>query len=247
MNKLFRRNTCWLAAILCTMLLCTGCSSAAKTDKRIPELESSQTVESTMERESVSESETEPIIESLSESEAELISKTESETERVTETEATTDSVKSEEIGETVAVETVKPTEPPVVVQVPETQPVLELVPEHPAEEVPDRIIEVPVETAPPAPTTTAAPEPTTKAAPPLPPTTAAPTVAPTEPQVAPQPPAPPAGGEVRYILNTNTKKFHYLSCSSVKQIKPEHYLEFSGSRDEAMAQGYVPCKRCNP
>ena len=47
------------------------------------------------------------------------------------------------------------------------------------------------------------------------------------------------------YILNTNTKKFHYPTCSSVKQMKDKNILEFTGSRDEIMAQGYSACKRC--
>lgn len=48
------------------------------------------------------------------------------------------------------------------------------------------------------------------------------------------------------YILNTNTKKFHYPSCSAVKQMKDSNKEEFSGSRDEVIDQGYVPCKKCN-
>lgn len=49
------------------------------------------------------------------------------------------------------------------------------------------------------------------------------------------------------YIANTNTMKFHYPSCSSVDQMNPSNKMEFSGSRDELISQGYVPCKRCNP
>lgn len=49
------------------------------------------------------------------------------------------------------------------------------------------------------------------------------------------------------YILNTNTKKFHYPSCSSVKQMKASNKKEYTGSRDDLIAQGYDPCKKCNP
>lgn len=49
------------------------------------------------------------------------------------------------------------------------------------------------------------------------------------------------------YVLNTNTKKFHYSSCSSVSTIKPENYGTFEGTRDEVIAQGYEPCGRCHP
>ena len=49
------------------------------------------------------------------------------------------------------------------------------------------------------------------------------------------------------YILNTNTRKFHYPSCSSVDSMKEKNKLEYNGTRDEIIAQGYEPCKRCNP
>lgn len=49
------------------------------------------------------------------------------------------------------------------------------------------------------------------------------------------------------YVLNTNTKKFHRPSCSSVAQMSPENKAAFSGSREELIAAGYDPCKRCNP
>lgn len=49
------------------------------------------------------------------------------------------------------------------------------------------------------------------------------------------------------YVLNTNTKKFHYPSCSSVKQMKDSNKRFFDGTRDEVITQGYSPCKRCNP
>lgn len=49
------------------------------------------------------------------------------------------------------------------------------------------------------------------------------------------------------YVLNTNTRKFHYPSCSSVSQIAPQNYSTSSSSREELIAQGYDPCGRCNP
>lgn len=62
-----------------------------------------------------------------------------------------------------------------------------------------------------------------------------------TEP--APEPPAP-ATTELTYILNTKTKKFHKPSCNSLPTV---NRLDSSESRDSIIAQGYVPCKRCNP
>ena len=50
-----------------------------------------------------------------------------------------------------------------------------------------------------------------------------------------------------KYVLNTNTKKFHYPSCSSVKTIKSQHRKDYTGSRSNVIAMGYTPCKRCNP
>ena len=56
------------------------------------------------------------------------------------------------------------------------------------------------------------------------------------------------SGGESgTYVLNTNTKKFHRPDCSSADKIKPENRQDFTGSREELIAQGYDPCKSCNP
>lgn len=49
------------------------------------------------------------------------------------------------------------------------------------------------------------------------------------------------------YVLNTNTHKFHYPSCRSVKKISPENYSTSNNSRDEIISQGYDPCGICNP
>lgn len=49
------------------------------------------------------------------------------------------------------------------------------------------------------------------------------------------------------YILNANTKKFHYPTCSSVKDMKDENKQEFHGTRNEVIAIGYSPCGRCKP
>ena len=49
------------------------------------------------------------------------------------------------------------------------------------------------------------------------------------------------------YILNTNTKKFHYPTCSSVKDMKDKNKQEYHGTRGEVIAKGYSPCGRCKP
>lgn len=52
---------------------------------------------------------------------------------------------------------------------------------------------------------------------------------------------------EVSYVLNKNTKKFHYTWCSSVNDMKEKNKWRYSGMRDDVIDMGYVPCKRCNP
>ena len=49
------------------------------------------------------------------------------------------------------------------------------------------------------------------------------------------------------YILNKSSKKFHYPWCSSVSDMKESNKIYFTGTRDDAIAKGYTPCKRCNP
>lgn len=49
------------------------------------------------------------------------------------------------------------------------------------------------------------------------------------------------------YVLNTNTKKFHYPSCGSAKQITDKNRDEYTGTRDELIAMGYSPCGKCHP
>lgn len=46
------------------------------------------------------------------------------------------------------------------------------------------------------------------------------------------------------YILNTSSKKFHRLSCSS---LPTKNRKDTEMSRDEIISKGYVPCKKCNP
>lgn len=58
--------------------------------------------------------------------------------------------------------------------------------------------------------------------------------------------PQPVAEG-TSYVLNTNTKKFHHTWCSSVNEMKAKNREDFTGSRDDVIARGFVPCKRCNP
>lgn len=49
---------------------------------------------------------------------------------------------------------------------------------------------------------------------------------------------------ELTYVLNTKTKKFHKPTCNSLPTTNRK---DSSESRDSIIAQGYEPCKRCNP
>lgn len=56
-----------------------------------------------------------------------------------------------------------------------------------------------------------------------------------------------PSSEGTKYILNTNTMKFHYPSCSSADSISKNNRAEYTGTRDELIDQGYSPCGRCHP
>lgn len=49
------------------------------------------------------------------------------------------------------------------------------------------------------------------------------------------------------YVLNKNTKKFHFPDCGSVSQIKESNRSDYHGTRQELLDRGYSPCGRCKP
>lgn len=51
---------------------------------------------------------------------------------------------------------------------------------------------------------------------------------------------------EISYIGNKNSKKFHLSSCDGVKNMDSKNKITFS-SREDAIENGYTPCKTCNP
>ena len=57
------------------------------------------------------------------------------------------------------------------------------------------------------------------------------------------------AGGdeESRYVLNTNSKKFHLPDCSGVANMSPSNRQDYTGTRQSLLDQGYEPCGICNP
>ena len=52
---------------------------------------------------------------------------------------------------------------------------------------------------------------------------------------------------EAKYILNTNSKKIHRPTCSSAKKMKESNKQEYTGSKNDLLAQGYTTCGICNP
>ena len=65
--------------------------------------------------------------------------------------------------------------------------------------------------------------------------------------QITPESSVSQESRETTYVLNTNTMKFHYPTCSSVDDMKEKNKQIYTGSREEVINMGYVPCKRCNP
>ena len=56
-----------------------------------------------------------------------------------------------------------------------------------------------------------------------------------------------PVKNEIDYIVNTNTGKFHYPSCRSVKQMKDSNKRYVTFDRQELLDQGYESCGICHP
>ncbi len=53
--------------------------------------------------------------------------------------------------------------------------------------------------------------------------------------------------GTTEYVLNTNSKKFHVPSCSSVDQMSAKNRQDVTDTRENIVGRGFEPCKRCNP
>lgn len=49
------------------------------------------------------------------------------------------------------------------------------------------------------------------------------------------------------YILNVKNKKFHKPDCSAASDISSANKQDFTGTRDQLIAQGYSPCGICKP
>lgn len=49
------------------------------------------------------------------------------------------------------------------------------------------------------------------------------------------------------YVLNKNTKKFHYSSCSDVAKMSQKNKEIYTGAREVVIQRGYTPCGHCHP
>lgn len=52
---------------------------------------------------------------------------------------------------------------------------------------------------------------------------------------------------ECEYIVNTNTGKFHYPTCSQIHKINEENKWYYYGNKEDLINQGYTSCGKCNP
>lgn len=66
--------------------------------------------------------------------------------------------------------------------------------------------------------------------------------------------PAPEGGDEntgdeitVTYIINVSSKRFHKPTCAGAVSMKESNRLESTATRDELIAQQYIPCGTCKP
>ena len=80
----------------------------------------------------------------------------------------------------------------------------------------------------------------------PTPTPTPSPTPKPT-PTPTPTPTPKPVPKTTKYVLNKNTKKFHRPSCYTIKRMSNSNRIDFEGTREEVIAKGYDPCKKCYP
>ena len=54
-------------------------------------------------------------------------------------------------------------------------------------------------------------------------------------------------GEIVSYVLNTNSKKFHQPGAACADSISESNRQDYSGTRENLIAQGYTPCGQCKP
>lgn len=56
-----------------------------------------------------------------------------------------------------------------------------------------------------------------------------------------------PSAGQVTYVLNVNSGKFHLPDCLSVSKMSDRNKRDLTSTYDEMIANGYSPCGNCLP
>ena len=54
-------------------------------------------------------------------------------------------------------------------------------------------------------------------------------------------------GGQVDYVVNVRSGKFHLPDCEGVADISPGNRLDYTGDRKTLTDAGYTPCRLCDP
>lgn len=49
------------------------------------------------------------------------------------------------------------------------------------------------------------------------------------------------------YVLNKNSKKIHYPSCTAVRKMSKKNRQDYVGTMKELKEMGYEPCGKCRP
>lgn len=57
----------------------------------------------------------------------------------------------------------------------------------------------------------------------------------------------PSPDGTVTYILNVSSKRFHLPTCAGAKTMKESNREESTKTREELIAENYIPCGTCKP
>jgi len=50
-----------------------------------------------------------------------------------------------------------------------------------------------------------------------------------------------------KFVLNTNSKKFHFSDCSGAVNMNRDNRKDYKGLRSELIKDGYEPCGQCKP
>lgn len=56
-----------------------------------------------------------------------------------------------------------------------------------------------------------------------------------------------PEEADYDFVLNINSMRFHFPDCDSVNQMKEKNKKYYSGTREQLIEEGYIPCGNCKP